>query len=82
MKNEVGKLDIDKLASVPIHLSKLSEIKMMLLKKTQTMLGSKMLKTKHLGITNVATNAALNAKTNNVKDEISSIFNLTTTAAC
>ena len=26
MKNEVGKLDIDKLASVPIHLSKLSEM--------------------------------------------------------
>ena len=46
------------------------------------MLGSKMLKTKHLGITNVATNAGLNAKTNNVKDEIPSIFNLTTTAAC
>ena len=41
-----------------------------------------MLKTKHLGITNIATNTALNAKTNNVKDEIPSIFNLTTTAAC
>ena len=26
MKNEVGKLDIHKLASVPIYLSKLSEI--------------------------------------------------------
>ena len=37
------------------------------------MLGSKMLKTKHLGITNVATNAALNAK---IKNKITGVNTL------
>ena len=69
MKSEVDKLNIDKLVPIPVHLSKLSNVvKMMLLKMMYTMLSSKILKVKKNGITNVATNATINAKINEVKN--------------
>ena len=69
MKSEVDKLNIDKLVPIPVHLSKLSDVvKMMLLKMMYTMLSSKILKVKKNGITNVATNATINAKINEVKN--------------
>ena len=47
MKSKVDKLDIDKLVSVLVHLSKLSDVeKKMLLKKMYIMLISKILKIK------------------------------------
>ena len=45
------------------------------------MLREKILKIKIPDITNLATNASLNAKTNYVKGEIPSVTNLATTAA-
>ena len=44
LKSKLDKLDIDKLVSVPVDLSKL----MMFLKKMYIMLRLKLLKTKHL----------------------------------
>ena len=48
----------------------------MLLKKMQITLRSKILKIKYLNITNLATNASLNAKINEVEGEIHNITNL------
>ena len=54
---------------------------MMLLKKIYIMLRSKNIEDKILDITNLATNTALNAKTNEVKIEIPSINELAATSA-
>ena len=49
LKSKVDKLDIDKLAPVPVDLSKLSyAVKMVLLKRLNIMLRSKILKIKYL----------------------------------
>ena len=49
LKRKVDQLDVDKLAPVPVDLSKLSDaVKMMLFKKIYIMLRSKILKIKYL----------------------------------
>ena len=64
MKSKVHKLDVDKLAPVPVDLSKLRDVvKGNIVKKMHIMLRSKMLKVKYLtNITNLVTSTTLNAK--------------------
>ena len=51
MKSKVDKLDVNKLSTVPVDLSKLSDaVKMMLLKKIHIMLRSNVLKIKYLAL--------------------------------
>ena len=76
MKRKVNKLDVDKLVPVPVDLNKLSDVVKNFVKKDVYNA-----KIKVPDITNLATNTNLNAKTNDVKGEISSITNLATTAA-
>ena len=82
MKNEVYKLDVDKLVPVPVDLSKPSNaVKNDDFKKD--VYNAKIINTedKIPVITNVATNTALNAKVNEIKNEILSITNLATITA-
>ena len=82
MKSKVDKLDVDKLASAPIGLSKLSDVgKMISLKKDVYNAKIENIENKIADITNLATNTTLNAKIKDVKGEIPSITNLTTTTA-
>ena len=68
LKSKVDKLDVDKLVSVPVDLSKLSNIvKMMLLKKMYNA-KIKNIEDKIPDITNLATNATLNVKINEGKN--------------
>ena len=53
---------------------------MMLLKKMYLMLRSKILTTKYLYFTNLATNTTLNPEINEVKNKLSNINNLATTS--
>ena len=71
---KVDKLDIDKLVPVLVNLSKLSDIVKNDLLKIQN------IEDQIPEITNLATNASLNAKINNVKGGISGSPNLVTTA--
>ena len=72
LKSKVDGLDVDKLVSVPVDLSTLSDaVKMMLLKVPD----------KIPDIPNLATNALLNLKINEVKGKISNITNLATTSS-
>ena len=71
MKSKVCKLDIDKLLPVPVGLSKISDaVKIDPVKKDVYNAKIKNIEDKIPNITNVATNASLNAKMNKVKDEI------------
>ena len=95
-KSDVDKLDTDKLKNVPsdfsslkskvdkLDVEKLSKlfdaVKIMLLKKMYIMLRLKILNNIP-DITDLATNASLNAKINEVNGEIPIITNLATTAA-
>ena len=81
MKSKVDKLDVEQLVPVPVDLSKLRNVvKMILLKKMYLMSRLKILKIKYqIYIYNLATNACLNAKINEVKGEIPNITNLATT---
>ena len=82
MKNEVYKLDVDKLVPVPVDLSKPSNVvKNDDFKKD--LYNAKIINTedKIPVITNVATNTTLNAKVNEIKNEILSITNLATITA-
>ena len=82
MKNEVYKLDVDKLVPVPVDLSKPSNVvKNDDFKKD--VYNAKIINTedKIPVITNVATNTTLNAKVNEIKNEIRSITNLATITA-
>ena len=80
MKSKVDKLDVEQLVPVPVDLSKLRNVvKMILLKKMYLMSRWKILKLKYQIIYNLATNACLNAKINEVKGEIPNITNLATT---
>ena len=82
MKSKVDKLDVEQLVPVPVDLSKLRNVvKMILLKKMYLMSRLKILKIKYQIIYNLATNACLNAKINEVKGEIPNITNLATTSA-
>ena len=72
LKSKVDGLDVDKLVPVPVDLSTLSDaVKMMLLKVPD----------KIPAITNLATNASLNLKINEVKCKIPNITNLATTSS-
>ena len=76
MRNKVDKLDVDKLVSVLVDLSILSDIVHSdVVKKMYIMLRSKILKTKYL-ILLTASSTILNTKINEVKNEIPSITNL------
>ena len=67
-------LDVNKLLLVPIDLSRLSDVvKNDSLEKDVYNAKIKNIEDKILGITKLATKTALNAKTNEVKDEIPSI---------
>ena len=82
MKNEVYKLDVDKLVPVPVDLSKPSNV----VKNDdfrKDVYNAKIINTedKIPVITNVATNTTLNAKVNEIKNEILSITNLATITA-
>ena len=82
MKNEVYKLDVDKLVPVPVDLSKPSNVvKNDDFKKD--LYNAEIINTedKIPVITNVATNTTLNAKVNEIKNEILSITNLATITA-
>ena len=82
MKNEVYKLDVDKLVPVPVDLSKPSNVvKNDDFKKD--VYNAEIINTedKIPVITNVATNTTLNAKVNEIKNEILSITNLATITA-
>ena len=67
-------LDVNKLLLVPIDLSRLSDVvKNDSLEKDVYNAKIKNIEDKILGITKLATKTAINAKTNEVKDEIPSI---------
>ena len=78
LKSKVDKLNIGKLETAAIDLSKLSDVvKDEVAKKTWYNIKIKDIEDKIPDITNLATNAALNAKINEVKGTIPSITNLT-----
>ena len=82
LKSEVDKFDIDQLVPVPVDLSRLSDVvKNDVVKKYVYNAKIKNID-KIPDITNLATNATLNAKINEVKKEIPNVTNLgpTTTA--
>ena len=71
MKSKVDKLDFGKLVSAPVDLSKLSDVvKYDVVKKDVNNAKIKNIEDKIPDITNLATNASLNA---NVKDQIPNI---------
>ena len=74
LKRRVEKIDVYKLVPVPVDLNKLSDV-------VKNDIVKKDVYNKIRDITNLASNAALNAKVNEVKNEISSIINLATNAS-
>ena len=77
MKSEVDKLDVDKLVPAPVDLSKLSNaVKNDVIKKDLYNVKIKNIEDKISDISDLATNASLNAKINEVKGEVHSITNL------
>ena len=82
LESKVDKSDIDKLVSVPIDLSKLSNVvKNEVAKKTEHNTKIKNIEDKIPDITELATKTILNTKVNEVKTEIPSISGLATTSA-
>ena len=80
LKSKLDKLGVDKLVPVPIGCSKLSDVvKNGVVKKVLYNAKIKNIENKTPDITHVATNTTLNAKINEVKGEIPSSANLTTT---
>ena len=75
LKRKVDKLDVDKLAIVPVNLSKLRDVVKNDIKKYVYNAKIKNIEDKIPDITNLATNTILNAKINEVKNEIPSITN-------
>ena len=76
LKSKVDKLDVDELVSVPVDLSKLSDVvKNDAVKKYLYNAKIKNIEDKVPDITNLATNASLDAKINEFKGEIPSITN-------
>ena len=81
LKTNIDKLDIGKLETAPVDLSKLSNvIKNDVVKKAEYNAKIKSIEDKILDITNLATKTTLNAKINEVKGEMTNITNLATTA--
>ena len=79
LKSQVDKLDVDKLVHVTVDLSKLSDVvKNDVVKKDVYNAEIKNIEYKVPDITNLAPNASLNAKINEVKDEIPRILVLLT----
>ena len=79
LKSNVDKLDVDKLVPVPVDLSKLSDaVKNDVAKKNVNHAKRKNIEGTIPDITNLATNASLNAKINEAKAELPSITNLAT----
>ena len=81
-KSKVDKLDVDKLIPVPVDLSKLNNV----VKHDVVKIGVYSAKTRNIedkisDITNLVTNASLNAKINEVKGEIPNITNVANTTA-
>ena len=80
LKSKVDKLDIDKLASAHVDLSKLSNVaKNDVVKRDVYKAKIKNIENEIPDITNLATKTTLNAKINDVKGEIPNITNLATT---
>ena len=78
-KSEVDHLDVHKLVPFPVDLSKLSDVvKNNIVEKNVYNAWVKNIEDDILEIFNFATNASLNAKINEVKDEVPSITNLDT----
>ena len=75
LKRKVDKLDVDKLAIVPVNLSKLRDVVKNDIKKYVYNAKIKNIEDKIPDITNLATNTIINAKINEVKNEIPSITN-------
>ena len=70
LKSKLDKLDVEELVSVPVDLSKLSDvIKSDIVNKYVYNAQIKNIEDKIPDITNLATNASLNSKKNEVKDE-------------
>ena len=82
MKIKVERFDVDILESVPVDLSRLSDVvKNGVVKNGEYNPEIKNIEDKLLRITSLATNITLNTKIINVKGKIPSITNLTTTTA-
>ena len=82
LKSKVDKIDVDKLVSVPVDLSKLSDtVKNDVIKKDRYNAQIKNIEDKIPDITNLATNTTLNAKINEVKNEIPGTTSLATSSA-
>ena len=82
LKCKVDKLDFGKLIPVPVNWSKLLDVvKNDVVKKDVYYAKIKNIEDEIHGITNLATNASLDAKINEFKGEILRIINLATTAA-
>ena len=80
-ESNVEKLDVDKLLTVPVDLSKPSDIvKNSIVKKDVYNAKIKTIEDEIPDITNLATDASLNTKINEFKGEMHSITNLGTTA--
>ena len=79
MESKVDKLDVNKLLTVPVDLSKLRDaVKNDVVKKDAYNAKIKRIEDKILGITNLATKTTLNAKIKEVKSKIPNITNLAT----
>ena len=82
LKSKVDKLDVDKLVPVPVDLSKLSDVVIKdVVKKDVYNDQNKNIEDKIPDITNLATNASLNVKINEVKGEMPNITSLATNAS-
>ena len=80
MKINVHELDVDKLLPIPVNLSKLSDVVKKYVVKIDVYNDKmKNIEDKITDVTNLATNMTLNANINEVKGQIPSITNLTTT---
>ena len=80
LKSKVDKLDIGKLETTPVNLSKLSNVvKRAVVKKDEYNAKIKSIEDNIPDITNLATKTTLNTKTNEIKWEIPSTTNLATT---
>ena len=82
LKSKADKWDTDKLAAVPVDLSKLtSVVKNEVVKKTEYNAKIKNIEDKTPDTTNLATKTILKTKINQVKNEIPSISGLAATSA-
>ena len=76
LKSKEDKPDIDKLAPVPVDVSKLSVVVKKMSLKNVYNAKIKNIEVKRLNITNLATNASLNSKINEIKGEITTIISI------